>query len=284
MMVIERETSPRAKARSDMFLRWLHSLPAPIQSQVWDLKAHCWPSVEGLVRWVDRSPEPITEWSERVGSVVEVEGIRLRLAPSLSPRMMSNIAGGVHVLSERRLVLPALASDDVVMELGGGIGMLSIACAQRIGSDRVFSYEANPFLESLIRDNYALNSVSPRIRMCMLGPEPGHATFHVARDFWVSSVYRVESEHQIVTVPVEAFNEEVGRIRPTFLIVDIEGAEHELFEYADLNTVNKLMVEFHPELTGAARANALRRQIRRMGFTETTDRGRTFLYRRRNQT
>jgi FkbM family methyltransferase len=282
MMILQRDTSLRAEHRSEMFTQWLHSLPSALQPPIWDLKSHCWPAVEGLVRWAERRPEPIRDWSERIGTVVEVAGIRLRLAPSLSPRMMSNIVGGVHVLSERRLVLPALAPDDVVMELGGGIGMLSIACAQRIGSDRVFSYEANPFLEPVIRDNYGLNSVSPRLKMCMLGPEAGLATFHVARDFWVSSVYPVEGEHQTVTVPVKSFNEEVGTIRPSFLIVDIEGAEHELFEHADLDGISKLMVECHPELTGAARANALRRRIRRMGFTELSDRGRTFLYRRRD--
>ena len=55
---------------------------------------------------------------------------------------------------ERDLILDYLKPDDVVLELGGGIGMLFIAIALKIGSEGVFSYEGNPALELIVRDNF----------------------------------------------------------------------------------------------------------------------------------
>ena len=105
--------------------------------------------------------------------MVSIDGIRLRIDASLAEGAIRKILAGEHTQDERRLVLPALEPDDIVMKLGGGIGMLSIACAQKIGSERVFSYEANPTLRPLIDENYRLNGVQPIMQMCMLGPVAG---------------------------------------------------------------------------------------------------------------
>jgi FkbM family methyltransferase len=215
---------------------------------------------------------------QAVGTVVSIDGIQVRIDPDLAPAAVEAIVAGEHTVDERRLILRALERDDVVMELGGGVGMVSIACAQRIGSERVFSYEANPMLEPLIRENYRLNGVSPTMTMCMLGRTEGEATFHIARNFRSSSAHRPEVAWRSVQVPVKAFNDEVARIRPSFLVVDIEGGEFELLDYADLDTVRKLMLEIHQEVGGAGRMNALRRRVRRMGFTEQTDDGKHYLY------
>jgi len=216
------------------------------------------------------------------GDVVTIDGIRLRLHDSLSIRNAWRIVSGMHTRSERRLVLGVLRPDDVVMELGGGIGMLSTACALKIGSDRVFSFEANPQLEPLIQDNYALNGVKSEMTMCLLGPEPGVSSFHISANFSDSSVFRDSpSDYEAtVEVPIRSLNDEIGRISPTFLIVDIEGAEIELMPYADLSGVRKMVVEYHPSVNGAAKANALRRRLRRQGFVECDRAGTCILYTR----
>lgn len=214
--------------------------------------------------------------------MVTIDGIRLRLHPSLSPRMIALISGGYHVLPERRLVLSVLEETDTVMELGGGIGMLSIACAQVTGSERVFSYEANPELEPLVAENYALNGVSPTMNFCILGETPGECRFNVSKDFWESSVHRTMDASHTVTVPVKAFNEEIARIRPTFLIIDIEGGEADLLRYADLEGVKKILLEVHPRHLGIRCCNALRRQLRQLGFAERTEDHLSFLYIRKS--
>lgn len=216
------------------------------------------------------------------GEVATIDGIRIRVHPSLSIKNAWRIVSGVHTRSERRLALSVLAPEDVVMELGGGIGMLSTACALRIGSERVFAFEANPALAPLIEENYRLNGVAPEMNLCLLGAEPGVRDFHVSSDFSDSSLFRDTTSRyaRTVRVPVRPINAELARIRPTLLIVDIEGAEVELLPMADLARVRKLIVELHPGCTGAWRANALRRRLRRQGFVETDKAGNCILFKR----
>lgn len=217
---------------------------------------------------------PLPAW----GTTVTVDGITMRIDRRMSAHNVRKLIAGRHTSHERALLATVLQPDDVVMELGGGIGMVAIACAMKLGPGRVFSYEANPELESLIRENYALNGAEPTLKMCMLGPEAGSRTFHIAERFSRSSVFGAEQDSRAVEVPVESFNAEIRRIKPTVLIVDIQGGEAELFEYADLGTVRKLLLEVHPGIIGIARANDIRRRLRREGFGEQMRAGQSFLY------
>lgn len=221
---------------------------------------------------VNRAPE--------VGSIVSIEGIRVRLDERLSAEMRAIVASGRHTRPERRLILDALEPDDIVMELGGGIGMLSIACAQRIGSEKVFSYEANPYMKALVDENYALNSVCPTMSYCMVGPQAGEQEFHVSNTFRESSVYDVGKTAKVISVPVKPIDAEIDQIGATFLLVDIEGAEDVLLPSIDFNKLRKVMLETHPEILGIRKSNALRRSIRRHGFSERTLDYRRFLYER----
>lgn len=217
---------------------------------------------------------------EMYGTVTDVEGIRMRIDPRMSSYQVNKLLCGRHTRHERQLVVHRLEPDDIVMELGGGIGMLAIACAQKIGGDRVHSYEANPTMESLIRDNYSLNQVNPQIKMCMLDREPGSCTFYVSEHFARSSAYQLDAQGTTTahSVPVESLNDEIGRIKPTVLIMDVQGSEGELLSFADLSNVRKLLVEVHSNILGISRVNELRRNLRKQGFVETERAGQSFFY------
>lgn len=222
--------------------------------------------------------EPISP--DLYGSVVTVEGIRMRIDPRMSPYQVRKLLCGRHTRHERRLLVDRLESEDIVMELGGGIGMLATACALKIGGERVHSYEANPTLESLIRDNYALNEVNPHLKMCMLDRTSGTCPFHVSEHFARSSAYKLadQDETTVYDVPVEPLNDEIHRIQPTVLVMDVQGSEGKLLSFADLTNVRKLLVEVHANVLGIGRVNALRRQLRHQGFLEVDRAGQSFLY------
>ena len=222
-------------------------------------------------------PAPLPPW----GSTATVDGITMRIDERMSEFNVRKLLVGRHTRHERDLLAGVLKADDIVMELGGGIGMVAISCAKVVGSDRVYSFEANPGLESLIRDNYALNGVSPTLAMCMLGPDEGHRTFHVTERFSRSSIFDTDRRGTPIEVPVKSFNAEIGRIRPTVLVVDIQGAEVELFEYAEIGTVETLLVEIHIDLLGDDGVEALRGRLGGMGFDEIGRAGQSFLYVRR---
>ena len=227
-----------------------------------------------------KRPDPETVLSsETYGEVVTVDGIKMRVDRRMSPFQVNKLISGRHTREERRLLIHRLDPDDTVMELGGGIGMLAIACALKIGGERVHSYEANPVLESLIRENYALNEVNPELKMCMLEQEAGSRTFHVSEHFSRSSAYKAADDKTTAyEVPVEPLNDELARIQPTVLIMDVQGSEGELLSFADLSGVSKLLVEVHPDMLGINNANSLRRSLRSQDFLEVARSGQSFLY------
>ena len=227
-----------------------------------------------------RPPGPEGTPIPPMGSTVEIDGIAMRIDPRLSPMNVRKLVQGRHTRHERDLLARALRPGDRVLELGGGIGMVAIECARRVGSDAVTSYEANPELESLIRENYALNDVSPDLRMAMVGGRAGSRPFNVSAKFSQSSVYDVGETARTVSVPVHAFGAVMGELRPSVLVVDIQGAERELFRWGHLDGVRLILVEKHPHIVGLAGMLAIRRRLRRAGFAEVDRAGNSYVYER----
>ena len=141
----------------------------------------------------------------------------------------------------------------VTGSLSAGLGLAcSTYCSLEIGSDRVKTFEANPFMQPLISKTFALNGVSPELVMGAIGAKQGELEFHVRANFWASSSHhaRAEGSVQTISVPVHALHEEILAARPTYLLVDIEGAEVGLVDSSALPGVRKVMVEVHPDLIG----------------------------------
>jgi hypothetical protein len=82
----------------------------------------------------------------------------------------------------------------------------------------------------------------------LLARGEGEREFHIEDDFWASSAHR--GGGRAITVKQLDLDRELGRIRPSFMIVDIEGGEAEFFAGADLSTVRKICVETHPDVLG----------------------------------
>lgn len=205
-------------------------------------------------------------WLTQRRAVVELSGVKLRLTPYLDRRVLEAILEGSYEADELEMVRQRLAPDDVVMELGTGLGLLATFCAKRIGSTRVFTFEANPALAPIIRTTFALNGVSPTLEMRAVGPQAGTVTFHVTPDFWGASTVRYRRARTI-TVPMTPFNEHAARIRPTFLIIDIEGGEYELASRMDLRGVRTIAIELHPTIIGLEKTQAVLDAFQSQGFT-----------------
>jgi FkbM family methyltransferase len=198
--------------------------------------------------------------------VVELAGVKVRMGRHIAPEVQQHFHTGAYEWPERRALQLRLRPDDVVMELGTGIGLLSAYCAKAIGSERVFTYEANPRLERHIRDTYALNGVSPTLDMCMLAEKEGSQTFYVREAFWESSTVPDGRPAQAITVPAKSFNDEAARINPSFLIMDIEGGEYELCRHMRFFDIKQLLIEVHKGKLGDKRARQVRSRLYRAGF------------------
>jgi FkbM family methyltransferase len=200
-----------------------------------------------------------------LGELVEIAGVRIDVS-AIDPSVVEFMRAGAYEAGELRALATALRPGDVVMELGTGIGLLSTYCAQRVGSGRVFTFEANPELEPLIRETFRLNAVAPTLEMCLLGERPGEAEFFVHQAFWGSTAVDRAGAARSVRVPVRPLNEAIARIRPSLLVMDIEGAEAALLRFIDLSGVDRIVAEFHERMLGREAADAMIEGLYRQGF------------------
>lgn len=188
-------------------------------------------------------------WNFRQPDWADNHGILLPVKHALvSPGIAREIYLGDYEAKEIDIISRRLAADDIVFEVGAGLGFLSAYCAKCTGAERVFAYEANPELIPLIRETHARNQVAPTLVNALLAKGAGQREFHLEDDFWASSAHR--SGGRSITVNQLDLNTELARIRPSFMIVDIEGGEAELFADAELSTVRKICVETHRDVLG----------------------------------
>lgn len=199
-------------------------------------------------------------------SIVKIKGILLSVPENSTKKLEYALYYGYYEDNELKTVVSKLEPNDTVMELGTGLGLLSTFCAKNIGSDRVFTYEANPQLEPIIKQNYALNEVNPQLENCMLGSQSGQENFYVSDNLWDSSKIKYHENLRSIQVNVRSFNDEIKKINPSFLIMDIEGGEYELCQYADFYNVKKLAMELHEDLIGTEKANFVRAKLKDAGF------------------
>jgi len=191
----------------------------------------------------------------------------------MSRRVERALSKGGYERQKLQLIGALTSPNDVVMELGAGLGLVSTYCAKRVGSSRVFAFEADPDLEPCIRETYELNAVEPTLEMCAVGARAGRVTIYRDKHLVSSSVGRRRAGTRPVEVPGKALNYVILRFRPTLLIIDAEAAERELFDGAELPTVTKIMLELHHRVIGTQGTDRVRATLTKLGFRE--DRGLT---------
>ncbi len=186
----------------------------------------------------------------------------------LTPVISESIYNNQYEKAELQMLKQYLSKEDIVMEIGSGIGFLSAYCSKLIGSHKVFSYEANPNLQEIIQTTYRINNVNPTFHPCLVGEEAEEKTFYITKDFWSSSFIKPSNDEIVKTITVlaKSFNQEVERVKPSLLIVDVEGGEYELLQNARLDHIQKIIIELHNSLIGRDKINSIKYKLVNSGF------------------
>ena len=204
--------------------------------------------VHALARWLRYQVRKLLR-----PQIVRNGGIRLYLGAHANTCYARSIYRDSHEAEEREIVARNLDENDTVLECGAGLGVVTILCCQKVGSQRVHTFEANPTMEPVLRKNFALNNVAPNLHIKLVGLEEGENEFFIDDKFVISSRYGEPGDprRQAHKVPTVALQSVIDTIRPSFLIMDIEGAEVDLADHRlDLNPLNKLCVEMAPHIVG----------------------------------
>jgi FkbM family methyltransferase len=191
-------------------------------------------------------------------SPVTVHGVTLSLDGDwATPKVRRMVYHGWHEASERGVLEHTLRPDDVYLEAGAGIGYVTTCACRIVGAQNVTAFEADPRLAAAAVETARLNGFAPAIINAALGRDDGETDFYVHDDFRTSTLVPT-AEARPIRVPVRSFAAELARLRPTYLMVDIEGGEVELFSDPLPPHVRAVCVETHPEIVGDSVQRMLR--------------------------
>jgi len=218
---------------------------------------------------------------------MQLRGVWVELThDNISPELKHFFYNESYESEEIGILSKHLSSHDVVMEIGAGIGFLSTYCAKQIGSDKVFAYEANPFMIEKIKETYKLNSVEPVIKNTLLSNKEENINFYLEKNFWSSSTVKRSEDAECVQVKSSDINNEISQTKPTFLIVDIEGGEKDLIPMIDFknNSIQKIIIEIHPHVIGEYESSKIIESVISQGFAINfkESKGIVFMFERKN--
>ena len=178
-----------------------------------------------------------------------IDDVVLSFPPHPPVGLLRAFVNGSYEKKEAELVAKVIGRSDRVLELGAGVGFMGITVMQRCQPAYYVAYEANPALIDYIQKNQQLNGVSFDIHNAVLLEKEDQCSFYVTPAFWGSSLLQPQQgEWQLVTVPSLNKHKVMADALPTVLIVDIEGGEAAFFEGLDLSSVQKVIVEIHPQV------------------------------------
>jgi FkbM family methyltransferase len=151
--------------------------------------------------------------------------------------------------AEIEIISRNITNQDIILEVGTGLGFVSSYCSKCIGSDRVYSFEANPYNIETAKSVFKKNDVYPFLRNAILGSSDGVMQFPVnKKSRLASSLFQHKGD--FVDVPIIKLNQLISEIKPTFLMMDIEGGEYDIFKLIEFQTIKKIQVELHPDILG----------------------------------
>jgi FkbM family methyltransferase len=202
---------------------------------------------------------------------------------TISKRVREGLFKGTYEEPERILIRQALHPEDRVLEIGGGIGFVSLLCATICGAANVLTYEANPQMVAIIQRNYTLNGISPMIRSKAITARDREVTFFVD-DNIVSSSLHERKDGRPQTVPADPLDEVIAEWKPTTIVMDVEGAETTILPASELRGVKKLILELHPHIVGADAIAKMVQHLNMLGFREQSAVGKSAWFSRTEAT
>ncbi len=191
--------------------------------------------------------------------IITCHGVKIPLDRRIiTPRIERRLRDQKYEKDEILRLPKFLKSSDKILELGGGLGILSSFAVMELGIKDFHCIEANPRVCAFIRrvheangiTNVAVTNAVAVSGLDNVSPD-GTLPFYVAEPFWSSSTIRrdniTSTEVKVAAIPL---NELIAQQKPTAIICDIEGGEIEIFENAELGNLRFVLIELHARVYG----------------------------------
>lgn len=192
----------------------------------------------------------------------------------ITPRIERQMRIGNYEIGECQAAEKFVQSGDRVLDLGGGIGLVSSIVGKIDGVEKVVSFEAHPGLLDVIHETHKINGITnTELRHGLVAQEDGDgANFYLRNDFWGSSMEPDSRPYlSIASVPSFRLDRLVKEIKPNVVISDIEGAELDLVEASDFDGVRTIIIELHPRVYGRQGQDKILKALTDRGFVVDQD-------------
>lgn len=199
-----------------------------------------------------------------IGGVVVPEDERV-----LTPAIRQAMLAGQFEAEEAAQIPHIVRPGDRALEIGAGIGFISTLLARQPQMRSVIAVEANPNLLDYMGRLHARNEVHGvrRVNAALTNTSATSATFYLRRDFWMGSLSAEPNAFvATVEVPTMHFDTLLREEAIDLIVCDVEGAEADIFEGADLSGVDRIFVETHDHVTGLSGVRRLFATMHAQGF------------------
>jgi FkbM family methyltransferase len=201
----------------------------------------------------------------------KVQDIYMPLQFNIGFNTLRWIINGEYEIGEYTIVKEKINRQDIVMEIGTGLGFLSSFCSKIVSSENVYTYEANPLNIIKAKEVFNKNKVHPNITNALLANENGTVNFSVNKKSRLASSASINVNDEFVLLQKLSLNEVIGKIKPSFLIMDIEGGEYDIFNIIQFQSIIKIQFELHPSILGEEKCKEIFLFLAKNGFEKVID-------------
>ncbi|MCD5327958.1 hypothetical protein ACFFU8_09005 [Chromobacterium piscinae] len=210
------------------------------------------------------------------------QGIFVRADNSMAPYIFYLLASGAYEHGDIHLVRKHVRAGDAALVLGGGIGVIAAAIADKTHRP-VTVVDANPALASKVACTAKLNGVELDFIHGAIAPDlgkSGQAEFWISEEFWASSLsIKTYKAQQSIQVPLLDFEQIAAEFDTLF--IDIESAEMALFSQCQVPpSITQLFVEIHRPNLGEMSTAQTMNAIFHQGFSLVDMHGMTSVWQR----
>lgn len=180
------------------------------------------------------------------------------------------IAAGAIEMDEIIAAQKYINSEDVIVELGAGIGIAAARINKTVKPKKHICFEANSRIIPYLKNLFQLNEMNVIVENIALGDDT-KIKFYALDDYILSSFTKPKNRNDFTEIDVTSMSCQkiIDDFVPSAIFCDIEGAELDYLDASHFKSVKTIVIELHPNIYGSAGIQTIYERLERHGFKKS---------------